>query len=192
MKSKQITKIFLNGKSIGTKPLNLDDTLTSVRDKIKDKAKVPFIFINKNGKIISNKDEIKLKLKDINEEKNKIINIKEDDSQIKIILDDYIFCYVKCELSQKLNEIRNLINNEKEIDFLFLDTEGYEIIKNDEIDYAVNDILNDKTLKLKTQGDSIQTSNRKINNILKPEINKKIKNIDLSKYKIIVKIKIKK
>ena len=185
MMSQQITKILLNGKSIGTKPLMLDDTLASIRAKIKDRTKVPFIFLNKNGENIKNVDEFNLKLEDISKEK--IINIKDVDSQIKIILDDSQFFFMKCKLSQKLNEIRNILIKKVKVDFLFLDIEKLEIMKNNEIEYKVSDILKDNSLKLKTQGYFIQTPERKIINILKPEINKKKRNIDLSKDKIITK-----
>ena len=56
--SKQITKVFLSGKSMGTKPLMVDDTLIIVREKIKDKVKAPFIFLDKDEKDIKNEKKI--------------------------------------------------------------------------------------------------------------------------------------
>ena len=34
-------------------------------------------------------------------------------------------------------------------DFIFLDPEGIEVMKNDESDYEINDIIKDKSIKLK-------------------------------------------
>lgn len=41
---KKIIKIDLEGTIIGSKPLLLNDSLTIERDKIKEKAKIPYFF----------------------------------------------------------------------------------------------------------------------------------------------------
>ena len=65
---KQIIKIELNGKIIGTKPLILSDNLHSIRDKIKDKINVSYFFINKEGNAINNDIEKDYTLEKICEE----------------------------------------------------------------------------------------------------------------------------
>ena len=48
---KKIIKIDLEGTIIGSKPLLLNDSLTIVRDKIKEKAKIPYFFWSKREMI---------------------------------------------------------------------------------------------------------------------------------------------
>lgn len=50
--SKQVIKIELNGKIIGTKPLILKESLIAVRDKIKDKVTMSYIFLENDGKSV--------------------------------------------------------------------------------------------------------------------------------------------
>ena len=182
--SKQVIKIQLNSKSIGTKPLIINDTLTTIREKIRDRIDKPYLFLDKEGNIIKTEDEGNLKLENIVKEKK--INIIEDESQMKIILNDSELCFMKYTPSQKLNEIRNIIMNKINDDFTFLDIDGFEVMKKDECDYEVDDIINDKSLKLKSLKPSNPTQNKN-NNLMKPQINKKIRNINLSKYEIIEK-----
>ena len=182
---KQITKIVLNGKSLGTKPLMLDDTLNIVREKIKDRIKIPYLFLDKDGNNIKNEDENKFKLEDISKEKN--IKIKEDDSQITIVLDDSNFCFQKLIPSQKLDEMRKIFTNNINDEFVFLDQEEFEIMKDDESEYEVKDILNDKKIKLKSQKSSISMPKEESKNNIKSKIVKKGRTIDLSKYEIIEK-----
>ena len=67
---KVIVKIELDGNSIGTKPLLPDDTLASIRDKIKEKTKGKnYIFLDSDGNDIEKSDENDYTLKDIINEK---------------------------------------------------------------------------------------------------------------------------
>ena len=45
--TKQITKIDLDGKILGSKPLLSNDSLSTIREKIKDKVNVPYVFLDK-------------------------------------------------------------------------------------------------------------------------------------------------
>ena len=56
--SKQITKIELDGNSLGTNPLITSDTSTSIREKIKERVNVPYIFLDKNGQPIKEKKKM--------------------------------------------------------------------------------------------------------------------------------------
>ena len=67
--SKQITKIELDGKIIFSKPLLLNDTLDSLREKIKEKVKISYKFLDKEGKDINFEKEKDYKLEDISVEK---------------------------------------------------------------------------------------------------------------------------
>ena len=165
---KQVTKILLNGKPIGSRPLMLNDTLNCIREKIKDRIKenIPYIFLDKEGNEIKNENESNLKLEDIS--KDKSINIKKDNSQVKIFLDESQLCLLKCTPNQQLDELRKILMDKIKNDFLFLDTDGNEVFKEDESSYEINDILKDNSLKIKSQSPSIPN-----------------RNIDLSKYEII-------
>ena len=183
--SKQITKLFLSGKSMGTKPLMLDDTLIIVREKIKDKVKAPFLFLDKDEKDIKNEEENNFKLEDISKEK--IIKLKEDDSQISVFFDESQLCFLKYNPSQKLDETRKLLSEKNKIEFKFLDSEETDISENDEPDYGIEDILKDKSIKLKSKTTSIATVNETTEKNMKKNIKKRKINYDFSKYEIIKK-----
>ena len=148
--SKTITKIEFEGKIIGSKPLLSDETLTSVRSKIKEKTKnISYQFLDSDGNNIEIQDEDDYKLSDIiNDKKIKIVAFENGDL-IKIFLNDKEFCSKNISELQYLNEIRNLLKNEINQDFIFLDSDGCDIEKEDEKDYSVKDILNNQSIYLK-------------------------------------------
>jgi hypothetical protein len=49
----QVIKILLNNESKGKKPLNIEDNLTSIRQKITGKIDIPFVFLDEEGNEIS-------------------------------------------------------------------------------------------------------------------------------------------
>lgn len=171
--SKQITKIYLGEKTMGTKPLMLDDTLINIREKLKEK-----IFLEKIGKDIKEEEENNFKLKDISKEK--IIKLREDVSLISVYLDQSKLWFLKYSPSQKLNETRKILLEKNKIEFLFLDSEEIDISKNDEADYEINDILKDKSIELKSQTTSILTFNENIKKDKKININKRKIKYDFS------------
>ena len=170
---------------MGTKPLMLDDTLIIVREKIKDKVKAPFLFLDKDEKDIKNEEENNFKLEDISKEK--ILKLKEDDSQISVFLDESQLCFLKYNPSQKLDETRKLLSEKNKIEFKFLDSEETDISENDEPDYGIEDILKDKSIKLKSKTTSIATVNETTEKNMKKNIKKRKINYDFSKYEIIKK-----
>ena len=178
--SKQIIRIILNGKPIGTKPLFGNDSLTTIREKIQDKTKgySDYIFVDKNGDNISKENE-----KDYNLEifvKSKTIKIKSletSNSGINVILNDSKKFSINCSNSQDLNVVRGWINNNIQDDFLFLDQDGNRVSKTDENDYSVEDILNNESIKIKiikTSDEPKIVNDNNMNN--KKEISKKKKN----------------
>lgn len=182
---KQVTKIELNGNSLGTKPLLSDDTLDLIREKIKDRVNLPYFFLDKEGNEVKNEEENNFKLKDISN-KN-VIKIKEDDSQIKVFLDNSIFCFLKITPSQNLDEARNYLKDKIKDDFIFLDIDGIDVMKIDESDYEINDIIKDKSIKLKKcQKVTVTAPNEESQKvIIKSRINKNGKKVDFSKYEIL-------
>ena len=50
-------------------------------------------------------------------------------------------------LSQNLEELRDIINQNIKDEFSFLDKEGFPITKEDEKLYSIEDILNDESIK---------------------------------------------
>ena len=150
--SKTIAKIELDGKIIGSKPLLSDDTLTSIRGKIKEKTKgINYKFLDNDGNYIEASDENDYSLQDIiNEKKIKIISIESEDSgQIKIYLNDELKFSKNISQNNNLNEARKILENDLPKDFIFLDQDECEIEKQDEKEYSVQDILNNKSIKLK-------------------------------------------
>jgi len=190
--NKVIAKIELEGKIIGSKPLLSDDILSSVRIKIKEKTKdINYQFLDSDGNNIEIQDEGEYKLCDIIVEKIiKIskINNSENQELIKVFLNDKEFCQKNISKSQNLSDVRNYLKNEIKQDFIFLDSDGNDIEKQDEKEYSLKDILKNQSIYLKCDIQNNQTlttlpapnaySEVKINNITAS----KPREFDLSKY----------
>lgn len=118
--SKQITKIELDGKPSGTKPLMMSDNLTTIREKIKDRVNASYIFLDKDGYPINKEDEKDYLLENISV--SKLIKLKSDGSAtgIDIFFNNTKICSANCSLSQNLSEVRNLISQYINQEFLFL------------------------------------------------------------------------
>ena len=157
--SKQITKIELDGKIIGTKPLLMVDNLIIIREKIKQKVDVLYIFLDQEGNNIEQGNEKDYTLKDIS--LKKIIKLKSyKDKNIKsginIFLNDKSIFYLNCKNENKLNKIRKLIFGKIKVDFIFLDSDGNSIDKEDEKDYSVEDILSNEAIKIKSMDNELK------------------------------------
>lgn len=187
--SKVIAKIEFEGKIIGSKPLLFDDNLTSVRAKIKEKTKdINFQFLDNDGNAIEFQDENDYKLNDIiNDKKFKIIS-SGNQELIKVFVNDKEFCSKNLSPNQNLLDIRNILKNEIKQDFIFLDSEGCDIEKQDEKDYMLKDILNEQKITLKIDNQILTTLpapdplDKKTNEYFSPKPRK----FDLSKYKEII------
>ena len=81
---KEVIRIELNGKIIGSKPLFFNESLKSMRDKLKEKINEEYFFLDKDGNIIDKEDENDYLLKDI--EDGKIIRIKNKEQKIHNLL----------------------------------------------------------------------------------------------------------
>ena len=187
--SKRVTNIELDEKIIFSKPLLMNDSLKSIREKINKKVIFPYIFLDKSRKTISKENESELKLEDIiNENKIQLKSIK---PEINIFLNDKMICSIECSKDKNLDDVRKLINHKIKEDFLFLDLNANIIDMEDEIYYPFEDILKNNEIKLNkkdnTSNSTSSNSDDDSNEILKKENEKKKKDIDFSKYEVIDK-----
>ena len=187
--SKIITKIELEGKNIGSKPLLANDTLSSIRDKIKEKTKnINYQFLDNDGNKVEIEDENDYKLSDIIKDKKiKIVSLGNQGS-IKVFINDKEFGLKNILPTQKLDEVRNLLKNEINQDFNFLDSDGNDIDIPDEKEYPVEEILKDNAIYLKSEqikSNDIKASpapNPYSDSIPKEKPSKNKIKFDLSKY----------
>ena len=193
--TKQITKIELDGKILGSKPLSSNDSLSVIRDKIKDKVNNSYMFLDKDGNTIAIENENSLTLEQISQ--NKIIKIKSENdsssSAVNIVLNGEKICSINCSMSDNLKTIRSNLSNNIKNDFTFLDQDECSITKGDEEEYKVEDILISDSIKLKGDDSPAATpfneSNSNINKE-KPKQTNKIKrkiNFDFSEYEVVEK-----
>lgn len=189
--SKVITKIELDEKIICSKVLLLDESLYSIRNKIKEKTKnINFQFLDVDGNRIEIKNENDLKLINaLNDGKIKIISI-ENKELIKIIMNGKEFGYKNLFQKQNLDEVRNILKSEINQDFIFKDLKGINIQKENEKYFSIKDVLDNQSINLEfnnqlpvSEFDSKSFPGVKSNS--QPSINQS--GIDFSKYKEIKK-----
>ncbi|EDR28950.1 hypothetical protein EDI_147640 [Entamoeba dispar SAW760] len=149
--SRVIVRVFLNGQSISVKPMNSQDNLKTVREKLKEKISVSQQFLSKDGDLIDINDEDSFTIGDIIDS-SRIINIKEtiDKKGIKIKLNDEIISTIELDKKTKISDIRKLIQNIPETAHFY--TPENEIIeKEDEEQFLVEDIINNDEINLKKE-----------------------------------------
>ena len=193
--TKTIVKIFLDEKPIGIKPFLMSDSLTSIRQKLKDKIKVLYNFLDQYENQIDIEDENEMALENVINEK--IIKLKSkgnDEFYINIYFNEKNIGSVNCTKKDKLNDIRNLIYNKIKKNFVFLDPYGSTLEIDDEKDYMVEDILINEIIKISIDSSdnfppaipsSESTENKNKINLKKDETPQE--EIDFSQYKIIKK-----
>lgn len=101
-------------------------------------------------KMISNivKDKI-LRLKSEDSNSNNCTETNDSNSpNINIFEGDKKICSINCSFKLKIHQARKLINNKIKDEFTFLDPDN-DIENNDEKDMAIEDILQDETIKIK-------------------------------------------
>ena len=187
--SKQIINIELDGKIIGSKPLTLNDSLASIREKINNKVNCPFIFLDKSSKKMIKENESELKLKDIINEKK--IQIESFKPGINCLLNDKIIDSIECSKNKNLDDVRKMINDKIKGDFVFLDSNDNTIDIEDEQDYLIEDILKNDEIKLNLKDNisnsTSSNSDEDSKEILTKEKENKNKDIDFSKYEVLEK-----
>lgn len=187
--NKQAINIEFNGKIIASKPLLMNDNLVSIREKIAKKVNAPYLFVDKNEKTIVKEEEEKFKLEDITTDK--LIKLKSIESNINILLNDNNICTIEYPKDKNLGEIREIINQSTEENFIFLDLNDNSIDIEDETDYNAEDILRDSLIKISSKStninlDSTSNSSKSDNENIKNTKTNKNKP-DLSKYDVIEK-----
>ena len=191
--SKQIIRILLDGKAICTKPLLMNESLSFIRVKIKEKIQNDFIYLDLDGNPIEKEDENDFALENICAEKK--INIKSIEDGIQVFLNEKALISIKCQIINNLSEARNVIKQKIKEDFTFLDKDKNEVDIEDERDYEIKDILNKDKIMIKSESItdfppanivSIETTTKPI--YKKPKPFRK-KDFDFSKFEIIKKDK---
>ena len=146
----EIVKVELNGRIICTKPLKLNETLESIRNKIKDKVGNA-LFLDKDGNTIDKEDEGAINLEYILD--SKIIKLKSSETsgfEIKVLLNEKNICSKNCPKTENLKSFRESLKNEIKENFKFLDQEGNDIDEGDEEYFKLEDILKNDIIKLKS------------------------------------------
>ena len=187
--SKTGCKIEFDGKIIFSKPLVLTESVSNIRDIIKDRVPASFVFLDQQKNIIDKADEADWKLEDIIN--GKIIQIQTEGNNSNILSDptdskgmninicdgNKKICSINSNIKIKLDQIRKLISDKIKDEFIFIDPDNNDVEKNDEKDFSIEDMLQDDTINIKL---------KKVENVEKPKKKRNI-NFDFSKYKIIKK-----
>ena len=192
-------KIYLDEKPIVTKPFKMSDNLTFIRQKLKEKIKVSYIFLDQENNEVDNNDENEMVLENIiNEKKLKLKSIGNDEC-LNIYFNEKKICSLNCSKKDKLNYIRNLIHKKIQKNFVFLDQEGIAVEIGDEEELTAEDILNKEFIKISIDSsdnfppavpsnESIKNNNKiNIKAYETPNSAKKEEENDFSKYEIIKK-----
>ena len=146
----EIVKVELNGRIICTKPLKLNETLESIRNKIKDKVGNA-LFLDKDGNTIDKEDEGAINLEYILD--SKIIKLKSSETsgfEIKVLLNEKNICSKNCPKTENLKSFRESLKNEIKENFKFLDQDGNDVDEGDEEYLKLEDILKNDIIKLKS------------------------------------------
>ena len=150
--SKTIVKIQLDERIIISEPLFLTDTLLSIRETIKKRINVLFLFLNKEGNIINKNEENSVCANNIiNKE---IIKLKSENREIEIYLNNEYICSINLnylEERQNLEEFRKkliLLNENLNENTLFLDKYIDVIERKNENNIVIKDIINKNKIKL--------------------------------------------
>ena len=194
---KEILKIEVEGNTICSKPLQLEDNLSKIRNIIMKRIAHPFVFLDDKKNFIDQEDEeefllsqikdgdvIRLKKIESNENSFNTINII---TSINVYLDDKQICSINCSENNKLNEARKLINNSFKNDFLFLDSSLNFIEKEDEEFFEISKILINGAIKIKLNSTTVIDSPPPVPIQKKNDKQIKKKKIDFSNYQIIEK-----
>ena len=150
---KKVLKFELNGKILFSKPFQTNDKLIFLREKIIEKMKNSFNFLDRGSNPVNIEDENNFIIDDILD--GQIVKLKsiEDFSskefKLNIFLSDKKICSMNLDKDIQLNQLRKLIKNEVEGKFKFLDIEGNDIEEIEEKDFIIDNILNNGDIKIK-------------------------------------------
>ena len=162
-KERIAVKIELNKEILCTKKFFLDEKLDSVREKLKSKIGNS-IFLEKGESPIDLEDEKDFTLEEVIKDNHLILkNGEQNDSGVKIMVNNQVIGSKNCSLEDNLKNLRNLLKNDIKSDFLFLDKEETEIDVDGEEDFTIKEILNSGFVKIKSNLFPPSISNYKYN-----------------------------
>ena len=150
---RKVLKFELNGKIIFSKPFQLNENLSSLRENIKERVKCSFIFLDQKSNPVEGIDENDFIIEDILD--GKIIKLKsiEDISlnelKLNLFLNNKKVSSISLDKGTQLSQSRKMINNEIKKNFALLDIEGNDIEEIEEKYFIIDDILNNGNIKLK-------------------------------------------
>lgn len=164
MKKKTNAKIYTIEISKGNevikfaKKLDPNQNLCEIRNKLGDKISFKIIFTLPDGTDIIKDDEKDYTLEEIID--GKIIHLKNIEETLKSDIDIYVNGNFKLKArlmkSEKLDIIRNSISHIITNNGCFLSKEKAEIIKDDESDYILEEILDGNILYIKISNNNIK------------------------------------
>lgn len=164
MTQKQIYTIEIKGgKELikFAKKLDPKETLLNLRNILGNKISDNIIFTKPEDIEILKDDENEYIIEDIID--RNIIHMKNIEdrfkSDIDIYLNDSFKLKIKLMKFEKLNNIRNIINDTITKNGVFLYKDGIEILKEDESEYSLEDILDGNKMNIKISNNYINNRN---------------------------------
>ena len=161
------------------KKLSLKDNLSKIREIIGNQITNNIIFTLSDDTIINKEDEKNFFLADIID--GKIVHMKNIETKKKSKYELFINGnYGNYKLNalqvklEKLNNIRNLINDIITEEGIFLTKDGIEILKNDENNFTLEEIIDGNRINIKVPEESNENNNTTHNEF--KENNKTTKN----------------
>ncbi|EMD43408.1 Hypothetical protein EHI5A_261980, partial [Entamoeba histolytica KU27] len=186
--SRVVVRFILNGKFLATKPLNSQDKLKTVREKLKEKMSDSQHFLTKDGDPIDKNDEECFTIGDVIDEK-RVINIKEteDKKGIRIKINDKIITTIEIDTKTYLSDVRKIVQNIPNSAYFYtLDNDKIE--RNTEEEFIVEDIINNEEINLKEEKENTPEINDITigiclngNPLIKKQLNKNISLSDVRK-----------
>ncbi|BFU22701.1 Type II/IV secretion system protein/Septin/AIG1 family/50S ribosome-binding GTPase, putative [Entamoeba histolytica] len=186
--SRVVVRFILNGKFLATKPLNSQDKLKTVREKLKEKMSDSQHFLTKDGDPIDKNDEECFTIGDVIDE-TRIINIKgtEDKKGIRIKINDKIITTIEIDTKTYLSDVRKIVQNIPDSAYFYtLDNDKIE--RNTEEEFIVEDIINNEEINLKEEKENTPEINDITigiclngNPLIKKQLNKNISLSDVRK-----------
>lgn len=133
------------------KKLDKSQSLSDIRNKLGDKISSKIIFTLPNGTDICQENENEFSLEEIID--GSIVHLKNIEENLKSDIDIYVNEKFKVKKrlikSEKLNVIRNIISNIITENGFFLSKDKNEIIKGDEREFLLEEILDKNKINIK-------------------------------------------
>ena len=76
--------------------------------------------------------------------------VEQNNSGVKIMLNNQVIDMKNCSLEEYLENLRNMLKNDIKSDFVFLDKEGNEVDVEGEVDFSIIEISDGDCVKIKS------------------------------------------